>query len=148
MKIRHLSEADVQEHLFGASDKRKAYDEHLQACEGCRAKVEFYRQMVVDIKGQPKAEFDFDLSDLVLSKIAASQPAQTYGYLFWLFVILSLCSVVIVGFFFGNYITSLLLDVHGMAVPLILITAGLLLFFQSIEILKKHKAQMKLMDFN
>jgi hypothetical protein len=148
MTNEHLSDADIQEYLFGDSDGRRAYAEHLQACEGCSAKVGFYRQMSVDIKGQAEAKFDFDLSESVLSKIAPSQPANAYSYSLWLFIILSFGAIAGVSYLFGHYIINILLDVSGMAVYLVLITAGLLLLFQSIEIIKKHKRQMELMDFN
>ena len=144
MKTQHLSDETIQEFVLSKSDERSVLG-HIQRCDACKAKVDVYRNVIAGINEQTCAEFDFNLSELVLNKIEKKE--ESYSSVLWLFAILGIGIMVIAAFIFGRYITNLFSGVSEMVSYLVITTALVFLLFQGMEIIRKYKRQMAAVNF-
>lgn len=146
MKSKHLPDDNIQAYVLSKSADTSIVD-HLQECDACRAKVEIYQRVILGIEKQSHAEFDFDLSALVLDKIKEKDAA--YSKALWLVAILGTGIVLVTTFFlFGKHIANLLPSASKMASYLVITTAVVFLVFQGIEIVRKYKRQMNAVNFS
>ena len=76
MNTKHLTEEEVQTYAIEEAACDVDVRDHVQGCQHCRARVETYRMLITVIKEQPEPAFDFDLSELVLSRLPQT-PAKT-----------------------------------------------------------------------
>jgi hypothetical protein len=139
MKTQHLSDENIQEYILSKSHEMSVI-EHLHGCDVCKAKVEVYQNIITGIKELAPAEFDFNLSELVMVKI--EQKDFNYSNVFWLLVILGIGVMVITVLFFGRHMANLFSGVSEMASYLVVTTAVVLLLFQGVEIVRKYKRQI------
>ena len=145
MKTQHLSDENIQEYVLSKSHEISVID-HLHRCDVCKAKVEVYQNIITGIKEQSHAEFDFNLSELVMTRI--EQKDSTYSKIFWLFATLGIGVIVITVLFFGKHITNLFVGIPKMASYLVVTTAVVLLLFQGMEIVRRYKRQMEAVNFS
>ena len=146
MKEKHLTDQEIQEHALGTPGYASTFTEHLQTCEACSLKVESYKQVFVGIKRQAAAEFDFDLSALVISKIDEKGMAQSSINLFWLWGIAATIPLLLVVYSFGAYLSALFTSVPDMGFYVAASTALVLLIFLGNEIYQKYKRQLNSLD--
>ena len=139
MKTQHLSDEDIQMYVLSISLEMSVID-HLQVCDACKTRLELYQKLFTAIKEQSPAEFDFNLSELVMTKIRQEDPA--YFQVFWLFAIIGIFAMVITLFSFEKHLANMFSRVSEMASYLVLTTAIAFLLFQGTEIVMKYKRQM------
>ena len=65
----HPSEKEIQQYILDKLDSSPEIIAHIDSCPDCKAEVSTYQLIISEIKIQPAANFDFDLQDLVLSKL-------------------------------------------------------------------------------
>jgi hypothetical protein len=115
-------------------------------CDDCKAKVEMYKNVIIVIKEQSHAKFDFNVSKLVLTKIELKK--SEYLYVFWLLNLLGIGVMVITVFFFEKHIANMFSGVSEMASYLVVTTSVVLLLFQGREIIRKYKRQLDAINFS
>jgi hypothetical protein len=147
MKINHLSDSDIQEYVLG-EPQEISIGQHIHVCDDCKAKVEVYRQMIVGIQEQPSAEFDFNLSESVISRIVESNSFYSYTRLFWLVAMIGITAIVITGYLFWKYIVNLFPGVSDMPMYFMVTTAAMLFLFLGIDMVRKYKGQMDALNFS
>lgn len=145
MKGNHLTDQEIQEYAFSSLGHLQPVIEHLQQCDMCLLKVKNYQQILIGIKEQPKAEFDFNLSALVISQVTTKRAANSNATLFWIAGIIIL---VITGYMCGVYLSSRFPGISSMTFNLVIITASALLIFQAMEIYRTYKRQLEILDFS
>lgn len=141
----HLTDQEIQEYAFSSAGHLLPVIEHLQQCDMCSLKVKNYQQILISIKGQPKAEFDFNLSALVISQVVSKRTANPNATLFWIAGIIAL---VITGYLCGVYLSARFPGISSMTFYLVIITASALLIFQATEIYRTYKRQLDVLDFS
>lgn len=148
MTSKHVTDFDIQKFVFDEVNCPLNVIDHMRVCENCRAKAETYKVLFSEIKHQAKPAFNFDLTEVVLSNIVRTEAvgSQTSA-LTRLFTIIGLSSVVTMIYLFGKYISRVFAGVSSMAMYLVVTTSVLLLLFQGIEMLRKYRKQMALLDF-
>ena len=146
MVIKHLTDDEVQQYAIDKQHCEVRLVEHIHSCELCRAKVEVYHLMIKEIKQQPQPAFDFDLSKMVLQQLPSSvSKVSNDKLLVWLFVSIG---IVFIGgglYFFQNYF-DLFEGIRAIFIYLIAITAVTVLAYLFIDMYKKYRQGMKVMD--
>jgi len=146
MKNKHLLDTDIQEYILRQSDHEMYVIEHLQECRQCKAKSEMYRRLFFALKAQPKPEFNFDLSEAVLSKITPSRFPLTF-FLVYLFAGVGFTCIGFVFYLFKEYVAVLFSGFSTMLLSLMLVTTLAILIFQSIDLIRKYDHKMDELDF-
>ena len=146
MKNKHLSDTDIQEYILHQSDHEMYVIEHLQECRQCNAKTEMYRQLFFAIKAQPKPEFNFDLSEAILSKITPSKFSLTF-FLVYLLAGVGFTCIGFVFYLFSDYVAVLFFGFPAMLLSLMLAATLAILIFQSIDLIRKYDHKMDELNF-
>jgi len=147
MKINHLSDSDIQKYVLGELQEN-SLSEHIHSCDDCKVKAELYQQMIVGIREQPVAEFDFNLSKSVISRIAEQNSFYSYTHLFWIVAMIGVVAIVITGYLFWKYIINLSPWAYDMPMYFMVTIATMIFLFLGIDIVRKYKRQLDAMNFN
>jgi hypothetical protein len=127
-------------------------NEHLSEA----AMQRYVQECLEDLKGEPKAAFDFDLSRLVLAQLPRKRSVFSPYAVFVYFLGLSVCSAIAVPVYlfgkdllrlFRSDLVRLFAGILPMAIGLILITALTIFLFQLVELYRKYRAQMKALNY-
>jgi hypothetical protein len=141
-----FNDDEVQQYVVDKATLRSKIVEHIHSCEVCSAKVEVYQLMIKGIKQHPQPAFDFDLSKMVLQQLP-SPPSKVSNdkLLVWLFVS---TGIVFIGgglYFFQSYF-ELFEGLRTIFIYLIAITAVTVLVYLFIDMYKKYRHGMKVLD--
>lgn len=147
MKINHVSDSGIQDYVLGESQEI-SIKQHIHSCNDCKTKVEVYRQMIVGIQEQPGAEFDFNLSEMVVSRIAEKKSSYSYTHLFWIVGMVGVTAIVISGYLFWTYIVNLFSVVSDMPMYFGVTVAVAVFLFLATDMVRKYKKQMDAMNFS
>jgi len=146
MKNKHLLDTDIQQYILRESDHEMHVIEHLQECRRCKAKTEMYRRLFFALKAQPKPEFNFDLSEAVLSKLTPSKFSLTF-LLVYLLAGAGFTCIAFVFYLFREYVAVLFSGFSATLLFLMLATTLAILIFQSIDLIRKYDHKMEELDF-
>lgn len=147
MKINHLSDSDIQKYVL-EEPQDISVRKHIHGCIDCMAKVEVYRQMIAGIREQPSAEFDFNLSESIISRIEERDSFYSYTNLFWLVAMIGVAAIVITGYLFWKYIVNVLPGVSDMPLYFVVTTAAMLFLFLALDTVRRYKRQMNALNFS
>jgi len=147
MTTKHLSEEELQQYSIDKSSCDIEASSHIQSCASCKANVEAYRQLFTVIHDQPKQVFGFDLSNLVLKQLPESKSKFSVNSVFvFLTVLAAAFSISIPVYLFRKYLSALFEGALSMTIYLIVITAIVILVFQSMEMYRKYQKQMSILN--
>ncbi|WP_106792655.1 hypothetical protein [Aquimarina sp. Aq78] len=90
MKMQHLYDKDIQKYTFDKSNCSSDNIEHINSCEVCKKVSESYLLLSRELKSQPEPELEFNLTELVLDRLAFSKKEPIYNYMLCLIIIMSL----------------------------------------------------------
>ena len=146
MVTKHLTDDEVQQYVVDKPGCEKRIAEHIHLCEECRSKVEVYQLLITEIKQQSQPAFDFDLSKIVLQKLPSSKTSIANDYaLIWIFSFMGIAFLGGTIYFFQSYF-DLFENMRTIFIYLILITAVTVLAYLFIDIYKKYRHGMKVLD--
>ena len=146
MVINHLTDDEVQQYVVDKQHCDLKIVKHIHFCEECNRKVEVYQLMIKGIKQQLQPAFDFDLSKMVLQQLPSpASKVSNDKLLVWLFVSTGIAFLVGVIYFFQNYF-DLFEGLKTIFIYLIAITAITVLVYLFIDMYKKYRQRMKLLD--
>ena len=146
MVIKHLTDDEVQQYAIDKRGCEKGIAEHIHLCEECRSKVEVYQLLITEIKQQSQPAFDFDLSKMVLRQLPS--PKTTIANdkaLAWIFCFMGIAFLGGAIYFFQSYF-DLFESMRTIFIYLIVITAVTVLAYLFIDMYKKYKHGMKVLD--
>ncbi len=146
MVVKHLTDDEVQQYVVDKQHCEVKIVEHIHLCEVCRAKVEVYQLMIKGIKQQPQPAFDFDLSKMVLQQLPS--PKTTIANdkaLAWIFGFMGIAFLGGVIYLFQSYF-DLFEGIKTIFIYLIAITAITVLVYLLIDMYKKYRKEMKVLD--
>ena len=147
MVTTHLTDEELQQY---AADKRsceKRIASHVHLCGECRSKVEVYQLLITGIKQQPQAAFDFDLSGSVLQQLPAQNPKTANdSLLIWLFIFTGISFTGGGLYFFRNYFKYFFEGIETILGFLIVVTAVMVLAGLYLDMYKKYRKEMKVLD--
>jgi predicted anti-sigma-YlaC factor YlaD len=146
MVIKHLTDDEVQQYVVEKQHCEVKVVEHIHFCEVCRAKVEVYQLMIKEIKQQPQPAFDFDLAKMVMQQLPqAKKKISNDKLLVWLFVSIGIIFIGGALYFFQSYF-ELFEGLKTIFIYLIAITAVTVLVYLFIDMYKKYRHGMKVLD--
>ena len=146
MVTKHLTDDEVQQIAVDKSNCEKRIVEHIHVCEKCRSKVEVYQLLITGIKQQSQPAFDFDLSKMVLQQIPSPKTSTANdNALIWIFSFMGIAFLGGAIYFFQSYF-DLFEGIKIIFIYLIIITAVSVLAYLFIDMYKKYKHGMKVLD--
>ena len=146
MVTKHLTDDEVQQYAIDKLNCEKRIVEHIHVCEKCRSKVEVYQLLITGIKQQSQPAFDFDLSKMVLQQLPSPKTSiANDNALIWIFSFMGIAFLGGTIYFFQSYF-DLFESMRTIFIYLIVITAVTVLAYLFIDMYKKYKHGMKVLD--
>jgi hypothetical protein len=141
----HPFEKELQQYALVKSDTDPEVIAHIESCPDCQAEVSTYQMLFSEIKEQPTASFDFDVQELVLSKLPKTNTGFSTDDIVAGFLVIFTCSCIgIPVYIFRKIILNSFTEVPPFFIYSIIIgTAGILI----IKILSLYKRFLKQMHF-
>ena len=145
----HPYEKELQQYALGKSDSNPEVIAHIESCPDCQAEVSTYQMLFSEIKSQPAAAFDFDLRELVLSKLPKTQTRLSTDDIIAGFLIVFTCSCIgIPVYVFRKIILNTFIDIPPIFIYAIIISTTAILIIEILSLYKKYHKQMHLLNFN
>ena len=145
----HPSEKEIQQYALAKSDSNPEAIAHIVSCPDCQAEVLTYQLLFAEIKQQPVAAFDFDLKELVLSKLPKTQTRLSTDDIIAAFLVVFTCSCLIIPvYIFRKVILNMFIDIPPFFIYSIIISTTGILGFKILFLYKKYLKQMHLLNFN
>lgn len=148
MNKEHLSDPELQEYALHSENCPSQFNVHIQSCNFCRQKAELYQLMFSSGMTPEAPMFDFDLTETVMQRLPAPQPAaleKSYT-IYWVGVGVFLGAGVLVYLLFMTS-TGFLCDKLTPMTLGVSITTFLTLFaVLCIDIILKHTKQLKVLQ--
>ncbi len=147
MTTKHLNDEQLQQYVLDESSLSGDIAAHIHSCEDCRARAKTYRMLITIIEQAPSPVFEFDLQELVLSKIPEPVTEKKTDNLiirvvflpalFFVVAFISLLTVFSPGFFAG---------IGLLAGGLLVVSAVFLLATLCMDMYKSYKKKINLLD--
>jgi hypothetical protein len=143
MKDIHPGENELQLYALNKSDVKPEVIAHIESCADCQAEISIYNILFSEIKEQPAATFNFDVQELVLSKLPRAKTGLSTEDIIAGFLIIFTCSCIgIPVYVFRKIILNSLIDIPPFFIYSIIIgTTGILI----IKILSLYRIFLKKM---
>ncbi|MBX0293017.1 hypothetical protein K3G63_21415 [Hymenobacter sp. HSC-4F20] len=142
----HLSEHAQQEAAESTSRLPAAQAAHLRSCPLCQGRVATYRHLLTAVAHQPPPTFAFDLTASVLAQLPRPKPAFPWV----LSGVAALVLGVVVAFLalFGGLLVPVFQSfATSLGVGLVTV-AGLFVAGQCLELVARHRRQMRQLAFS
>lgn len=143
MKTDHISDYDIQQLILDDATCDHSIIQHVRICPDCSRRAERYRLIFATLERQARPTFDFDLTGIVLARIAATKKAHTSTdrLKYWIIAIIA-APIAVASYFLGESLLNMFSGVSAMALYLVATTAATLLAFQIVDMIQKHKKHM------
>ena len=149
MLTKHCTDDELQQYAINKQLVEKGVAEHIHVCEDCRMKVEVYQSLITGIKQQPQPAFDFDLAEIVLEQLPAPKTKLSYDRMLIgvvAFICMTLTGTVL--YYFRDYFTYLFDGLTTILVILIAVSAVTVLAGLYIDMYKKYRREMNVLDLS
>src|SRR5664279_2399781 len=125
----HPSEKEIQQYAIDKMDLNPAIIVHIDSCAACQAEVSTYQMIFSEIKEQPSASFDFDVRELVLSRLPKTKTRLSTDDIIAGFLVIFTCSCIgIPVYVFRKIILNSFTDIPPFFIySIIIITTGILI---------------------
>jgi hypothetical protein len=142
----HLSERALQEAAESVALLPALQAAHLRGCGLCQGRAATYQRLAQATAALPAPAFEFDLSAAVLAQLPRAQPA--FPWVLGLLAALVLGVVLAFVALFGDVLRQALQGLaSGLGVGLGVVAAALVAG-QCLELLARHRRQMRLLAFS
>ncbi|MGI4737981.1 MAG: hypothetical protein ACRYG7_22665 [Janthinobacterium lividum] len=142
----HLSERALQEAADSTAQLPAAEATHLRSCARCQREVAAYQQLFGAVAHLPPLAFSFDLTAAVLAQLP--QPKSAFPWVLSGVAALVLGVVVAFLVLFGSILRQVFQDLStGLGVGLVVV-ASFLVAGQCLELLARHRRQLRLLAFS
>jgi|SRR5579863_4692291 len=149
MNHSHPSENELQQYALGISDSNPDVIAHIESCPDCQAEISAYQMLFSEIKIQPSASFDFDVQELVLSKLPKANTGLSTDDIIAGFLVIFTCSCIgIPVYIFRKIILDSLIDIPPFFIYSIVIGTTGILITKILYLYKKFIRQMHFLNIN
>lgn len=149
MIAEHLSENELQQYVSDSLHCEQSIREHIKSCYICKEKAETYQILFSGIQQQQKPEFDFNLTDLVIAQL--EQPKRSFStniVVAYLLSSIGITAVLISCFLFHEYLSGLFIRYSNLLIYLFMAITAVVFLFQCIEICRKYKKQIGVLNLS
>jgi hypothetical protein len=145
----HPSEKEIQQYALDKMDSNPMIIAHIDSCSNCQAEVSTYQILFSEIKEQPSVSFDFDVEELVLSKLLKTKTGlSTDDIIAGFLVIFTCCCIGIPVYIFRKIILNSFTDIPPFFIYSIIIGTTGILIIKILSLYKKFIKQMHLLNIN
>ena len=146
MMSAHRAERALQEAAESASLLPASQAAHLHGCRVCQNRVAAYQHLFTAAAQLPPPAFSFDLTARVLAQLPRRRPAFPWV----LSGVAALVLGVVVAFvvLFGSVLVPAFQSLSTELGAGLVVVAGLLVAGQCLELLARHRRQMRLLTFS
>jgi hypothetical protein len=145
----HPSEKEIQKYALDEMDADPVIIAHIGSCFDCQAEVSTYQMLFSGIKEQTAAAFDFDVQELVLSKLPKTHTRLSTDDIIAGFLVIFTCSCIgIPVYIFRKIILNSFIDIPPFFIYSIVIGTTGILVIKILSLYKKFLKQMHLLNFN
>ena len=142
----HLTDIEIQQLAFDPDRRNAVFAAHLDACQDCAARLEFYKEHFSSLKLMPRPAFDFDLSGAVLNQIKTKSKFPVRIVQLLLFLGLATGISFIAHWLFTKYLHELFTGFSYMLIFLLLAAILSFLCFQLWDIWRKYQQKMNALN--
>ena len=146
MTTPHLSDHALQAAAEAGALLPAAQADHLRGCPLCQGQVAAYQQLVAAVAHLPPPAFDFDLTASVLAQLPRARPAFP-----WVLCTVAVLVTGVVAVFLALFGGALAQAFQGLSVGLgvgLAVVVGFFVAGQCLELLARHRQQMRLLTFS
>jgi hypothetical protein len=145
----HPKENELQLYALNKSDVKPEVIAHIDLCSDCQAEISIYNILFSEIKVQPTAAFDFDVQELVLSKLQKTHTRLSTDDIIAGFLVIFTCSCIgIPVYIFRKIILNSFTDIPSFFIYSIIIGTTGILVLKILSLYKKFLKQMHLLNIN
>ena len=145
----HPSEKEIQQYALDKMDSNPVIMAHIDSCSYCQAEVSIYKTLFSGIKEQPSASFDFDVQELVLSKLPKTHTRLSTDDIIAGFLVIFTCSCIgIPVYIFRKIILNCFTDIPPFFIFSIIVGTTAILIIKILSLYKKFHKQMHLLNIN
>ena len=145
----HLSENDIQQYVSDPLLCEQSIIGHIESCQGCKEKAGTYRILFSGIEQQAKPAFEFNLADLVIAQLEQQKRSfSTNNVVTYLLSTIGITAVLISCFLFHEYLSGLFIRYSNLLLYLFLAITVVVFLFQCIEIHRKYKKQIGVLNIS
>jgi hypothetical protein len=145
----HPSEKEIQQYALDKMDSNPEFITHIDSCSDCQAEVSSYQMLFSEIKEQPSAAFDFDVQELVLSKLPKTNTGLSTDDIIAGFLVIFTCSCIgIPVYIFRKIILNSFIDIPPFFIYSIIIGTTGILIIKILSLYKKFLKQIHLLNIN
>ncbi|MDP4216778.1 MAG: hypothetical protein Q8927_11300 [Bacteroidota bacterium] len=151
MKTEHVSDLELQQYALDPTGCSKEAQDHMGSCALCQGEAATYRHLFNGLRDQPAATFDFDLAEMVLSRLPAPGPlpteAERPGISTWVMIALVCFMTGIPLYLFRKNIWNTFLGISGLFLYIILGVAAIMVVSRIMAMYKKYQRQLDRLNF-
>ena len=145
----HPSEKEIQQYAVDRMDSNPTIMAHIDSCTGRQAEVLTYQMLFSGIREQSAVAFDFNVQELVLSKLPKTHTRlSTDDIIAGLLVIFTCSCIGIPVYIFRKIILNSFTDIPPFFIYSIIIGTTGILIIKILSIYKKFLKQMHLLNIN
>jgi len=143
----HPGENELQLYALNKSDVKPEVIAHIESCADCQAEISIYNILFSEIKEQPAAAFDFDVQELVLSKLPRAKTGLSTDDIIAGFLIIFTCSCIgIPVYVFRKIILNSLIDIPPFFIYSIIIGTTVILIIKILSLYRIFLKKMHLLN--
>jgi hypothetical protein len=164
MTNEHLDDDLIQEYVWNPAGLSQTAYLHITNCEHCKTRATNYKTLFSQVTDLPKPSFQFDLSQVVMNKIAVSDSAPVITpiqadnvqkqipdkkglWSIWSLGIISIALFAIILYFLRDYLSDLIYGLSSVITILVIIPMLLIAGFLVYEEYRKYDKQINTLDF-
>jgi hypothetical protein len=145
----HPSEKEIQQYALDEMDTASVIIAHIDSCFDCQARVSAYQMLFSGIKEQPAEAFDFNVQELVLSKLPKTHTRLSTDDIIAGFLVIFTCSCIAIPvYIFRKIILNSFTDIPPFFIYSIIIGTTGILIIKILTLYKKFLQQMHVLNFN
>ncbi|HEX3768922.1 MAG TPA: hypothetical protein VHT72_11115 [Puia sp.] len=143
----HPGENELQQYALNKSEVELEVIAHIESCPACQAEISIYNILFSEIKEQPVDTFDFDVRELVLSKLPATKAGLTTDDIIAGFLLLFTCSCIgIPVYVFRKIILNSIIDIPPFFIYSIIVGTSAILIIKILTLYRMFLKKMHLLN--
>jgi hypothetical protein len=146
MTNKHPSDEILQGLVLHEEEASPEVKSHMASCGQCQAAVQVYRHLFISIGKLQAPVFDFDVSTVVLERLAERKKHRVSSPLFvYLLAALFALAIIIPLYIFKTNMMNLFSGISDFFLFLMLASAGALILFRGYVLVKQFQEQFRVL---
>jgi hypothetical protein len=142
MNVKHFTDDEIQLLAFEPDRITSEFQDHLNSCPSCSARLKFYREHFSSLQFMPKPFFDFDLSAAVTQQIREKRRIPVNVFRVVCFLAIATASSFIAHWLFTTYLHEFFTNFSYVLIFLMLAAILSFLCFQLWDTWRKYQKKI------